>query len=121
MPNRKIYATSLALVVLGTLGFGFALADAPPTKGRIPEQAFEKTRVNLKLVPDHIVAYARDGEVAGYIRRAELFDDDGVRRPGRLLVLDETLSRPVGHMVPGRGFVPIGMPDEAVPAFAPVE
>ena len=112
---NKSYFISIALIGLGVLGF--ASADARPTKGFIPEEAFEPSRINLDLVPDYVAAYARSGEVAGYIRKDQLFNASGHRRRGRLLVLDESLTRPAGHMVPGRGFVPLGAPEESIPPF----
>jgi len=103
-------------VIVGLLGF--ASADAPAVKGRIPDEAFGPAGVKLSSVPDYIVAYDRQGEVAGYVAKIELFDDKGARRPDRrLTVWDEALKRPVGAMVPDRGFVPVGARDESVPKF----
>lgn len=75
-----------------------------PTKGPIPPEAQQPggRGLNWELVPDFVTALARDGSNAGYVRKLDLMD------PGceTKTVVDETLTRVVGHMVPGGGFVP---------------
>lgn len=74
-----------------------------PTKGPIPPEAHLPGGRGLDwtLVPDFVGAWAPDGSLAGYVRKQDLMD------PGceTKTVVDETLTRVVGHMVPGVGFV----------------
>jgi len=92
-------------------------AESAPTRGRIPESSFRAglTRAN---VPDFIVAYGRDGDPAGYVRADDMFPQDGKppAASGVIVVVDDTLTRVVGHMYPGKGFVPAGQSPDAVPA-----
>jgi len=99
-------------MALGTVGFA-AAQMRELTKGRMPDDAMSGGRVDLDKVPDYVVVYARDGQVAGYVPKSELFGGD-LRR---VVVVDETLERVVGHMVINRGFVPIGTADDAIPRF----
>lgn len=114
MKTSTLSTTIGVLTALGIAGFAMA-QDRGPTKGRIPEDAFEEGRIKVDKVPDYIVSYARDGAVAGYMRKTDFFGSEEL--PKRIAVFDETLSRVVGHMVVNRGFVPIGTPDEAIPEF----
>ena len=112
-------STLKMIVVIGiAVGIaGFAAAEnRQPTKGYIPDEAFGAKSIKVELVPDYIVAYARNGDVAGYVRKTDYFVPAG-QRSNRVEVVDETLSRTVGHMVRGRGFVPLGTPDDAIPEF----
>jgi hypothetical protein len=107
---KIIIVTSMAL---GTVGFA-AAQKREPTRGIIPNDATTGGGVDLDKVPDYIVAYGRDGQVAGYVAKADVF---GVDHQPRLVVVDDTLKRVVGHMVVNRGFVPIGTDDDAIPTF----
>ncbi len=115
MANRSIKAVIVVSVAVGLAGF-VAAQSPPPTKGYIPSEAFEDGRVDLDEVPDYVVVYARNGETAGYIAKTDFFVSAGPP-PGRVAVVDESLSRVIGDMVAGRGFVPLGTPDEEIPTF----
>ena len=115
MKNSTLKTVIVASIALGTVGLATA-ENRAPTKGFIPDEAFEGGRINIDKVPDYMVVYARDGQVAGYIRKTDYFVDDKPRAK-RIKVVDESLSRAVGHMVMNRGFVPLGAPDEATPEF----
>jgi hypothetical protein len=115
MRTSTLKWTIVTCIVLGTVGFAMA-ENRKPTKGRIPDAAFEGDRINVDKVPDYFPVYARNGEIAGYIRKTDHFVSSD-RRPRRIVVVDETLTRAVGHMVVNRGFVPLGVRDEAVPEF----
>jgi hypothetical protein len=117
MKRKSVYIASIVLVSVGIAGF--ASAERTPHKGRIPERAFVNGGVRAELVPDFIVAYGQDGEVVGYVRKNDVFETEGRHHEGSILVLDESLSRPVGRMVPGRGFVPTGVPDSQAHLYAP--
>lgn len=113
--RNACYCLSGLLVAMGIVAF--ASADAPPTKGRIPDEAFANNSVQLDLVPDYVGALTRDGQLAGYVRKTDIFGREGLASEAPILVVDETLTKPVGRMVPDRGFVPLGTPEESVPRF----
>jgi hypothetical protein len=119
MKSKK--ASLVASSVLVAVGIvGFASAEPSRTKGNIPEHAFVNGAVREDLVPDYVVAYDRQGEVAGYVSKADLFEGGGRHRDTSIIVLDETLKRPVGRMVPGEGFVPFGRTKQ-VETNAPID
>jgi hypothetical protein len=114
MKKQKIfYVASLLLIVVGIAGF--ASAHPNLTKGRIPDEAFGKDGIRAELAPDFIPALDREGNEVGYVSKVDVFDEKAGDR--KILVVDETLSRPIGHMVPGRGFVRFGVAEESVPKF----
>lgn len=114
---RNVFFIGSVAVFLTVGALGFAYAQGTATKGRVPEDAVVGGRLNMDRIPDYVPALARDGSQAGFIRKNDLFDEDGVRRVKRMVVVDDTLKAPVGHMVPGRGFVPLGVPEDEVPRF----
>jgi len=121
--NISVY--SWISVCAALVGFaGFAAAKSPaPTKGRIPNEAYEGSDINIDKVPDYIVAYSRDGSECGYVHKRDLFAElspAGVSER-RLVVVDDTLTKVVGHMVSGRGFVPLGKSDDQIPRFEKIE
>lgn len=117
--NKKLisYAMSCALVAVGLVGVADAAESAAPTKGRIPEAAFAPGGpIKVDLVPDYVIAYARSGEVAGYVSKTDLFGQGAKRPEGPMPVVDETLKNVVGQMVPDVGFVPSGAEPVSFPA-----
>lgn len=113
MTDSTLRTFALIAIAIGLTGFA-AAQGREPTKGYIPENAFEDGRFDLELVPDYIVVYTRSGEVAGYIRKTDYFVLSAPRAE-RIEVVDETLSRTVGSMVRNRGFVPLGTPEDEIP------
>ena len=88
-------------------------APTGPTKGPVVDG--EGGRIDWDRSPDFIVAVGNDGEPVGYIRKSDLNPGPpGTLPPGvqpssaPLEVYDETLTKLVGHHVPGVGFVPLG-------------
>ena len=91
-----------------------------PTKGPIPPDAVPPAggAINEALVPDFVSAYGQDGvTIAGYVPKALLLHHSG-SVPGSpdnppqdqaLPVYGEDLTTLVGHMVPGKGFVPLSV------------
>jgi hypothetical protein len=91
-----------------------------PTKGPIPPDAAppQGGAINEALVPDFVSAYGQDGvTIAGYVPKALLLHSGSV--PGTpdnppqdqpLPVYGEDLTTLVGHMVAGKGFVPLSSP-----------
>ena len=76
---------------------------------------------DASAAPDFIAVAAPDGGIAGYVPKAYLFPDVSVAngRPGPtdVPVYGEDLRTLVGHMVAGRGFVPVGVDPLTVPTF----
>lgn len=102
---------SVAVLVSGTLAGGPQL-----TKGPIPPEAVENGAFNKALIPDFIPALDRDGNVAGYVAR-DLAIPDGAPVNAPIPVFANDLRTIVGHMHPGRGFVPLGTSPDSVPVI----
>ena len=93
-----------------------------PSKGPIPPQAYRPDgQIDASLVPDFVPALGRDGEVAGYVPKAYVIGSGGITHmigapTGDVApVYAEDLRTLVGHMVPGKGFVPLGVDPDLVP------
>jgi hypothetical protein len=113
----RTYALSAFLLLVGTAGFVSAQSSAARL-GPIPEEATDDGKLKIELVPSYVVAYRRDGSLAGYIKREDLFDPKGNQKFQRIPVVDSVyLSRTVGFMVPNRGFVALGVRESDVPLF----
>lgn len=102
---------SIAVIVSATQAGGPQL-----TKGPIPPDAIQNGVFNKALIPDFIPALDRDGQVAGYVAR-DLAIPDGAPANAPIPVFASDLTTLVGHMFPGRGFVPIGASVDSVPAI----
>jgi hypothetical protein len=97
-----------------------------PTVGPIPPSAFRPDgSIDRSQVPDFIPALDRKGDIVGYVARDEVMPKEGLQPPGGLAPLDKPqtvysrdLKTVVGHMYPGRGFVPLGTDSNDVPPFA---
>lgn len=93
------------------------------TKGPIPETAFlPGGDIDVRLVPDFVPVWARDGEtIAGYVPKQFVLNPipPGVSTEPLVVpdqpVLGPDLKSIVGHMVAGKGFVPIGVSPESIP------
>jgi|SRR5579863_4022218 hypothetical protein len=106
-----------AIAVSGVLG-GAGAAAGGPSVGRIPNSAFAGGHLNAALVPAYVPALNQQGSVVGYVRKVDILppsqDANGfITGPapastGPVPVYASTLSKVVGHMVPGVGFVPLG-------------
>jgi|SRR5690606_37134215 len=113
----------LLVSVLALLGFGVgALLGAPtPVAANTDAQVLAEPTYGDLLVlddgsfdeegsPDLISVVDRSGEVAGYVRKSDLFQppqvhDRRVDSP-HMTVFDKTGTEIVGFMVPDHGFVP---------------
>ena len=78
----------------------------PPTKGPIPEEAFSAPGDSAQFfdeVPDFVTTLGgKKGEPVGYVSRYDLL----CGHPDTMNVLDDSLTKVVGQMVAGVGFVP---------------
>lgn len=121
------------LLVTGFLAVGAAISAIGaraggiiPSKGQIPERAFlVNGTIDPAQVPDFVSVLTRDGAVAGYVPKDYAIgtgftpfapgtpDNPPVARS--VPVLGEDLATVVGHMVPGKGFVPVGIDPATVP------
>ena len=118
--------------VVSSIGFGIAMiaivaavalgSSRTPTKGPIPDAAFRPGQpMDLSTVPDFVPALDRSGNVAGYVRKEMLTTSPPTTiEAGRPVsqevpVYADDLVTLVGHMVPGKGFVPSGTDPESVP------
>jgi hypothetical protein len=110
-------SSSLSAVLFGVVAlFAVAASAARPSVGRIPEAAFKPDGIDASQVPHYVPALDRQGNVAGYVQKEDILPQKGRRQAdGPILVVDESLERIVGHMHPGRGFVPLGRSLEDVP------
>jgi hypothetical protein len=79
--------------------------DRELTKGPLPDEAINDAgMVDETRVPDFIPALNQQGELAGYVRYCAL------RAGGAIEVYADDLRTVVGHMIPGKGFVPGALP-----------
>ncbi len=124
MEDKKMYRWAAALGVAAAIvvtPFALAAADtsAPPTKGRVPEAAFQDNgKLDKSKVPDFIPALDRAGNQVGYVSRDLAMPDAskaGSEAP--IPVYADDLTTVVGSMVPGRGFVHLGARTSDVPSF----
>jgi len=77
--------------------------------------------VDASLAPDFIAVAGRDGGIVGYVPKDYLFREPttSVGRPTEpeIPVYAEDLRTLLGHMVAGKGFVPLGVDPAAVPTL----
>jgi hypothetical protein len=79
--------------------------DRELTKGPIPEDAINDAgMLDESRVPDFIPALDQSGEIAGYVRYC------AIHAGGAIPVYADDLKTVLGHMIPGRGFVPGALP-----------
>jgi len=102
------------------------VAGSPvPSKGRIPDSAWASTgALDLSQVPDYISQLGRDGTIVGYTSKVALTDPTGGARDalGRPMaatwpVFADDLKTVVGHLVPDKGFIPVGVDPASVDSF----
>jgi hypothetical protein len=105
-------------VLLG-LGAGFAmllaacaLLPVAGSKGTMPPPG-PNGEIDPSAVPDFVAVAGTEG-VAGYVAKDAVLGDLGDRS---WPVYSEDLRTIVGHLVPGRGFVPAGVDPATVPTF----
>lgn len=114
--NRALLLAAACLSASTTVAWGAAGAgDKPPTKGRIPDAAFQADgKVNQELVPTFIPTLDQQGQEVGWVRYSDIQGDTMTGANGPVPVYADDLKRLVGHMYPARGFVPLGTDPESV-------
>lgn len=109
--------------VLATVAFGCSLTMSFASKGTMPPPGPDG-EVDPARAPDFIAVAGREDGIAGYVAKAYLFPEPSttVGRPDEpdWPVYGEDLRTLVGHMVAGKGFIPLGVDPATVPGF-PVE
>ena len=88
------------------------------TKGTMPPPGVDG-QVSASLAPDFIAVVGRDGGIAGYAPRSYLLPGPTTTtgRPveAEIPVYGSDLQTLIGHMVAGKGFVPLGVDPATVP------
>lgn len=115
---RIILAAGLTSVVVSAgVVSGYAGAASPqPTFGPIPAEAMAPGRVDLAKIPDYVSVLGKDGEIAGYVSKADLFPDprqapkspeEAVGRSGvaQPIPVYDAGRRVIGHWAGREGFV----------------
>lgn len=82
------------------------------TKGTLPPRDADGT-INIEDAPDFIGVAGRDDSIVGYVRKELVLGNSSVDEPWPVYAPD--LVTLVGHMFPGRGFVPLGVDPNVVP------
>jgi hypothetical protein len=88
------------------------------TKGTVPPPPPGGGVVDPQNFPDYIAAWNRDGTaIAGYVPKACLYPEttSGPSHDDSCPVYAADLLTLVGHMVPDKGFVPLGVDPAGVP------
>jgi hypothetical protein len=126
MTRRVAVVGVIVVASLSVAGVSIALAEnrmtGVPTKGTIPEDAFQANRpLDPSMVPDFVETLGPDGQVVGYTARDDILNkvpDSAERTQGDPTpVYADDLKTVVGEMHPGVGFVRVGdeVPDPQYP------
>lgn len=130
--RRRVVSAPVLALTVGFLLAATAIsivsaATSAPTKGRIPEAAFlADGGINEALVPDFVPLWNREGTAyAGYVDKKYVLNPFDAVTVGRAKaptapVYADDLETIVGHSVPGKGFVPLGVDAATIPDM-PVE
>jgi hypothetical protein len=103
-------AAVTGLILVASLSVTAIAGSGVPTKGPIPQQAFQPGgRIDRSLVPDYVPVGGPEGGIVGYVTRDAALDPPpiGGDAVSNVPVFGEDLTELVGHMVDGRGFVPL--------------
>jgi hypothetical protein len=124
--TRKIglWGGALALVAAACIGTPLAIAgaqDNAPTRGPVPASVFDGgPTIDRSQIPDFIPVLDRAGNEAGWAPSDLVIPPDGAGDPKQYQVIPvyaDDLKTLVGHMVAGKGFVPLGTNPDDVPSF----
>jgi hypothetical protein len=106
--NTASIAFVAALAALSLLAGCSPLAS----KGTMPPPG-PNGAVDPSSTPDFLAVASRDGDIAGYARKEDVLGAGDAPFP----VYGDDLRTVVGQMVPGKGFVPVGVDPDTVPRF----
>ncbi len=113
----------IAMITLGVVFGSFGMAEnvashSHPTMGPVPNSAFNGGQLNPNVMPDFVPASSHSGQIVGYVRKTDILPSHSSGSPngiapspaslGAIPVYNKALTKIVGHMYPGVGFVPIG-------------
>jgi hypothetical protein len=109
------------LVLSSTLIAGIALGCSPlHSKGTVPPPG-RNGQVDQSSSPDFVSVAGPDGGIVGYVPKIAVFPgiDPVTGRPSEASwpVYADDLVTVVGQLVPGRGFVPLGVDPATVPSI----
>lgn len=115
--TRPRLTAQLAALLL-SVGAVASACDPAATRGTMPPPGADG-QVNARLAPDFIAVAGRDGGIAGYAPRSYLLPGPTTTtgRPveAEIPVYGNDLQTLIGHMVAGKGFVPLGVDPATVP------
>jgi hypothetical protein len=111
MSVRAFFWSLAAPTALSMLLAACALFPDTGSKGTMPP-AGPDGQIDPATVPD-FVAIAGPDTIVGYVAKAAVLNPGDTTWP----VYGDDLRTVVGHLMPGRGFVPLGMDPAAIPTF----
>ena len=118
MSPHVVQRSPLGGIALGVVLVVAGLAACSPlaSKGTMPPPG-PNGEVDVESAPEFIAVAGRDGSVVGYVRKELLLPAEGPGRRGvdPMPVYGEDLRTVVGQMVPGKGFVAVGVDPATVP------
>ncbi len=113
--GTAFYATAIGLLVSLIILVG---CSPTTTKGTVPPPG-PGGLIDSSGAPDFIAVAGRDGGIVGYAPKELLLPQPSltVGRPGEfdIPVYGEDLRTLVGRLVPGKGYVPLGVDPDTVP------
>jgi hypothetical protein len=103
------YRVRRALLIVAAAAM-LAACSTSATKGTMPPPG-PNGEVDASSTPDFIAVAGRDSGIAGYARREDVLSPTDNAFP----VYGDDLRTVVGQMVPGKGYVPVGVDPNAIP------
>jgi hypothetical protein len=106
-------SNTASIAFVATLAALSLLAGCSPlaTKGTVPPPG--PNGIDPSSAPDFLAVAGRDRDIAGYARKEDVLGGADAPFP----VYGDDLRTVVGQMVPGKGFVPVGVDPDTVPRF----
>jgi hypothetical protein len=105
----------LAMILGLVTAIGLLGACGPTTtKGTMPPPGPDG-EMDPSQVPDFIGVAAPDGGIAGWVPKSYLLDGPSFPDAADIPVYADDLRTLIGHMVAGKGFVPLGVDPAAIP------
>jgi len=105
--SRHIRLAVLCLAIAGT-----AACSPSATRGTMPPAGADGT-IDASLVPDFIAFVGQTDHIVGWVPSEYLIGHGPGDEP--IPVYGDDLRTLVGHSVPGKGFVPLGIDPQMVP------